>query len=616
MREFSVPAATPAPSVSNAASWVFVGAETSPDRVAVRRLSAHGQSEQQWTDVTASQLAGDVAAAAKGLIAAGVQPGERVALMGATSYEWMVSDFAILAAAAVTVPIYETSSPEQVDWIVEDSGAVAVVVQTADHEATVRQILGEAQTVRDVWQLNAGALGQLAERGQAISDADLAARRDAVDLDDLASIIYTSGTTGRPKGCKLTHGNFVHEVDQTTVLMAEFLNERTCTLLFLPTAHVLGRVIQMGAIASGCTLGHTSDIKQLIPLLASFQPTFVLSVPRVFEKVYNTAKQKAHREGKGKIFDLADRHAVSYSTAISDGSVGLRLKAEHAVFDKLVFSKIRSALGGNCRAAVSGGAPLGERLGHFFRGVGVTVYEGYGLTETTAAICINRPDALRVGTVGQPLPGVSAKVADDGELLFRGPMVFPGYWNNPEATAETLTDDWFHTGDIGEIDGDGFVKITGRKKELIVTAGGKNVAPAVLEDRARAHWLVGQALVVGDQKPFIAALITVDPEAFPQWLKQTDRPADTKVADVADDHQLRAEIQSAIDDANQAVSKAEAIKKFVIVDEDWTEEGGQLTPSLKLKRNVVVKENEKLIAALYDDESGTSRPVRRAAAAS
>jgi long-chain acyl-CoA synthetase len=425
-------------------------------------------------------------------------------------------------------------------------------------------------------------------------------RREAVTPSDLASILYTSGTTGRPKGCQLLHLNFITEVSEVTVELRHLFNEDTSTLLFLPIAHVFGRVIEIGALASGCTLGHTADVKNLLADLAAFQPTFVLSVPRVFEKVYNTAKQRAHADGKGKIFDMAERTAIRYSQALDSGHVPLPLKLQHAVFDRLVYGKLRAALGGRCIAAISGGAPLGARLGHFFRGVGLTIYEGYGLTETTAGICVNRPDALRIGTVGRPVGGTAARVADDGELLFKSNLVFAGYWHNDAATADAIdADGWFHTGDIGEIDEDGFVRITGRKKELIVTAGGKNVAPAVLEDRVRAHWLVSQCLVVGDRQPFIAALITVDPEAFPSWLERVGRPATTELADMVDDPELRAEVQSAIDDANKAVSKAEAIRKFTILPIDWTEATGQLTPSLKLKRAVVQKECAAEISALY-----------------
>jgi long-chain acyl-CoA synthetase len=475
-----------------------------------------------------------------------------------------------------------------------------VFVETADHERTVESVRADLPDLASVWQFDAGVLATLSKSGAEIDDAQLDARRGAVGLDDLASIIYTSGTTGRPKGCELTHRCFVVQVAEIHELLGDFLNSTTSTLLFLPVAHVFGRVIEIGAIAAGCTLGHSPDVKNLIEDLGTFRPTFVLAVPRVFEKVYNSAKQRAHAERKGPIFDRAESIAIAYSKALEKGSVSLPLRLLHSLFDKLVYSKLRAALGGNCVAAVSGGAPLGARLGHFFRGIGVTVYEGYGLTETTAGITLNRPNAIRIGTVGRPVGGSTVRVGEDGELLFRAPHIFRGYWHNKEATAETLEPDgWFHTGDIGEIDDEGFVRITGRKKELIVTAGGKNVAPAVLEDRVRAHWLVSQCLVVGDQKPFVAALVTIDAESFPRWLEQVNRPTDSNLADLVDDKELQAEIQTAIDDANKAVSKAESIRKFVILADDWTEAGGQLTPSLKLKRNIVHKEAAEQIDGLY-----------------
>ena len=466
-----------------------------------------------------------------------------------------------------------------------------------------------------MWQIDKDAIGTLVALGKDVSDEEVTKRRQDVSLDDLASIIYTSGTTGRPKGCKLLHRNFVNEFTELQTVLESFFNEQTSTLLFLPIAHVFGRVIEIGALHAGCTLGHTADVKNLMGDLAGFKPTFVLAVPRVFEKVYNTAKQGAHSSGKGKIFDQAEAVAIAYSEATQGSSKpGFLLNLQHKIFDKLVYSKLRAALGGNCVAAVSGGAPLGARLGNFFRGCGVTIYEGYGLTETTAGMTVNRPDALRVGTVGKPVGGVTVRIADDGEVLCKSPIVFAGYWQNSEATAEAIdADGWFHTGDIGEIDADGYVRITGRKKELIVTAGGKNVAPAVLEDRVRAHWLVSQCLVVGDAQPFIAALVTIDPESWPQWLSQHGKPADTTIASMVDDPELHADLQSAIDDANKAVSKAESIRKFAILPNDWTEDGGQLTPSLKLKRNVVHAEAAAEIAALY---SGGSARVEQTPPAS
>jgi long-chain acyl-CoA synthetase len=579
----------------NTADFVYDNAETGPTHVALRRRDG-----AVWHDVTAAQFADEVTAVAKGLIAAGIVPGDRVAVMSKTRYEWTVADFALFTVGAVVVPIYETSSAEQVQWILLDSAARGIFVETPGHAEIVESVRADLPDLVHVWQFEDGAVAALVERGKDVVDDEVTARRSAVTLEDLASIIYTSGTTGRPKGCELTHRCFVTEAVELLDLLEDFFNANTSTLLFLPIAHVFGRAIEIGALAAGCTLGHTADVKNLMDDLAAFQPTFVLAVPRVFEKVYNTAKQKAHGGGKGRIFDRAEAVAIAYSEATEKGSPPLLLKAQHVVFDKLVYARLRAALGGNCVAAVSGGAPLGARLGHFFRGIGVTIYEGYGLTETTAGVTVNRPNAIKVGTVGRPIGGTTARVADDGELLFKAPHIFRGYWKNPDATAEALEPDgWFHTGDIGEIDDDGFVRITGRKKELIVTAGGKNVAPAVLEDRVRAHWLVSQCLVVGDQKPFVAALVTIDVESLPTWLEKNGRAADTKLADLLDDPDLRAEVQTAIDDANKAVSKAESIRKFAILADDWTEAGGQMTPSLKLKRNVVHKEAAQQIESLY-----------------
>jgi long-chain acyl-CoA synthetase len=581
---------------TNTADFAFESAANRPEHVALRR-----RVDGAWRDVTATQFAAEISAVAKGLLAAGIQAGDRVAVMSRTRYEWTVADFALFTVGAVVVPIYETSSAEQVEWILSDSGAKAAFVETGRHAEIVESVRANTPDLAEVWQFDGGGLAALTESGEQISDDEVAKRRESVSLDDLASIIYTSGTTGQPKGCQLNHRSFVSEVVELRDGLEEFFNEDTSTLLFLPIAHVFGRAIEIGAISAGCTLGHTADVKNLMSDLADFKPTFVLAVPRVFEKVYNTAKQRAHAAGRGKVFDRAEHVAIAFSEASADEArAPLGLRVQHAVFDKLVYAKLRAALGDNCIAAVSGGAPLGTRLGHFFRGVGVTIYEGYGLTETTAGITVNRPGALRVGTVGRPVGGVTVRIADDGELLVKSPLVFMGYWRNEDATRDAIDGDgWLHSGDIGEIDDDGFVRITGRKKELIVTAGGKNVAPAVLEDRVRAHSLISQCLVVGDRKPFIAALITIDPDAFPAWLERNGMPSSTTVADVVADRKLRDDVQTAVDDANRAVSKAEAIRRFVILAEDWTQDGGQLTPSLKLKRSLVQSECADQIAGLY-----------------
>jgi long-chain acyl-CoA synthetase len=595
VRELHVPSDIAVLPLSNVADLVYDNAARRPGHVAIRRrLGA------TWEDVTDAAFAEEVTALAKGMLASGIAAGDRVAVMSKTRYEWTLADFALLTVGAVVVPIYETSSAEQVEWILADSGARAAFVETAAHRDVVESVRERTPDLAAVWQFDGEDLSELVASGADVVDDEVTKRREAVSLDDLASIIYTSGTTGRPKGCQLPHRAFASEIVELCHGLSEFLNESTSTLLFLPIAHVFGRAIEIGALYAGCTLGHTPDVTNLLADLAEFRPTFVLAVPRVFEKVYNTARQRAHKQGKGRIFDRAEAVAIAFSRATEQGPAGVGIRLQHAVFDRLVYGKLRAALGGNCVAAVSGGAPLGARLGHFFRGVGVTVYEGYGLTETTAGVCVNRPDALKVGTVGRPVGGVSVRIADDGELLVKAPMICTGYWRNEPATKEALDEDgWFHTGDLGEIDGDGYVRITGRKKELIVTAAGKNVAPAVLEDRARAHWLVSQCLVVGDGRPFVAALVTIDPEAFPAWLERTGRPASTTVAELVDDPALRAEVQTAIDDANKAVSQAESIRAFAILPEDWTEQGGQLTPSMKVKRRVVHGHYAEQIDSLY-----------------
>ena len=591
MAEFSVPADFTLPQDANLTDAVFGNASDFPDTVAFER-----KVDGDWTSVTAKHFAEEVKAVAAGLISAGVQAGDRVALMSATRYEWTLVDYAIWTAGAVTVPIYETSSAEQVEWILSDSGAVGLFYETDAHKSACDSV--KVPSAKKAWQIT--DLEPLIGGGNRVSEDEIEQRRRTLNPESLATIIYTSGTTGRPKGCELTHRNFLYDAMATTEGLDELFGPDQSTLLFLPLAHVFARIIQVGCVHNRVRMGHTSDIKNLLPDLAVFKPTFILSVPRVFEKVYNTAKQRAHADGKGAIFDLAEQVAIGYSDSL-DGSPLKRaaLEVPHRIFDTLVYGKLRAALGGRATAAVSGGAPLGARLGHFFRGIGLPIYEGYGLTETTAGATCNRPGAMKVGTVGQPIPGVTIRIADDGEILMKGDNVFVGYYNNPEATKEALDGGWFHTGDIGELDKDGFLRITGRKKELIVTAGGKNVAPAVLEDRLRAHPLVSQCLVVGDQKPFIAALVTIDEEAFPDWKNKHGKPADASVADLVEDDDLRATIQEAIDEANKAVSKAEAIKAFRILPEDWSVDSGHMTPSLKVKRNVVLKDHAKDVEALY-----------------
>jgi long-chain acyl-CoA synthetase len=595
VREFSVPATTE------------VGPDEALPDLLADNVAGHGdevglriQREGRWEDVTWREFGAQVDGVAKGLVASGVQAGDRVALQARTRYEWTVLDFAIWAAGAVVVPVYETSSPDQVAWILADSGATAAVVERPEHAAAVESVRDQAPDLRSVWVLDEDAVGTLTAAGAEVPDSELVARRRTLRSDSLATLIYTSGTTGRPKGCELTHANFLFEIGNGMSLLDRFMRPDGSLLLFIPLAHVLARVMEVGAVKTRTVIGHTPDVSDLVADLGAFRPTFVLAVPRVFEKVFNQAKAKAEAAGKGGIFDKAAAVAIEWSRAQDRGGPGLALRAQHAVFDKLVYGKLRAALGGRCLGAISGGAPLGERLGHFFRGIGVTVFEGYGLTETTAAASVNYDGALRIGTVGRPLPGVEAAIADDGEILIRGGIVMRGYWRNEQATAEAIDrDGWFHSGDLGDIDGDGFIKITGRKKEILVTAGGKNVAPAVLEDRLRAHRLVSQCIVVGDQRPFIAALVTLDEEALPAWLESHGKAAGTPVADLTEDSDVRAEIETAVAEANKAVSQAEAIKKFAILGTDFTEANGMLTPSLKLKRGVVMKEFDADVEALY-----------------
>ncbi|MEU0096277.1 AMP-dependent synthetase/ligase [Kribbella sp. NPDC006257] len=590
MREYTVPAVIEPPTTGGLSDPVWANASSHPDTAVFSRRVGDG-----WLDISAAEFARQVSAVAKGLIAAGVKHGDRVALLSATRYEWTLIDYAIWSVGAATVPIYETSSASQIQWILTDSEAVVAVVENAAHGAVVESARAEAPSLQEVWQIESGAVDELTVLGQDISDAELDKRRTAVVPSDLATLIYTSGTTGRPKGCMITHSNFMDELGTAVKILDGLFAEGASTLLFLPLAHVFARIIQVGCVMMRVKLGHTADVKNLVPDLGSFKPTFILSVPRVFEKVYNTASQSAHASGKGKIFDAAAETAIAYS---SSSSPGFGLRAKHALFDRLVYSKLRAVLGGNVAYAVSGGAPLGDRLGHFFRGVGVPVLEGYGLTETTAALAVNLPDDIRIGTVGRPLPGVSVGVDTDGELCFKGGQVMLGYWKNDEATAAAIdADGWFHTGDLGEFDADGFIRITGRKKEILVTAGGKNVAPAVLEDRIRLHPLVSQCMVVGDGKPFIAALVTIDPETIVAWAKSHDKPTD--VPSLVDDKDLIAEIQKAVDDANNAVSKAEGIKKFTILPTDWTQESGELSLKLSLRRHIVMEKHQTDVEALY-----------------
>jgi long-chain acyl-CoA synthetase len=601
VREFSIPALAEIPATANLADAVFRRAAERPQAVVVRRPDPEGG----WQDVTAAQFSGEVTAVAKGLVAAGIEAGDRVALMSHTRYEWTLIDYAIWVAGAVTVPVFETSSAEQAEWILTNSGARACFVETGDHEQIIESFRDQVPALKYVWRIEAGGAEEspLTGGGASVSDEVISERATAAKASDVATVIYTSGTTGRPKGCELTHENLLSDVRNAFLGPLAIIAEAqgSSTLLFLPLAHVFARIIEVGCIESGIVLGHCPDVSELLPALASFRPTFILAVPRVFEKVYNGAEQKAVSERKGAIFGRAARVAIAYSRAMdTPGGPAFGLRAQHALFDRLVYAKLRAALGGRAHYAASGGAALTQRLCHFFRGVGVTVLEGYGLTETTGAATVNRPDRNKIGTVGQPLPGVAVKIAEDGEILMSGANVFRGYWHNDAATRETFTaDGWIRTGDIGELDDEGFLRITGRKKEMIVTAGGKNVAPTVLEDRLRSHALISQTMVVGDGRPFIAALITLDPDALGPWKEGHGKPADATIATLREDPDLIAAVQESVDDANKAVSRAESIRKFRILEGDFTQEAGQLTVKLGIRRGVLMKDFAADVEALY-----------------
>jgi long-chain acyl-CoA synthetase len=598
MDEFSTPLLVTVDRGKNLNDLLAKRVSSAPHGALMERQGADGQ----WVKITAAEFNKEVEAVAKGIIASGIRPGERVGIMSRTSYEWSLLDWAIWAAGAVSVPLYETSSAEQVEWIVNDSQVKLIFAETQALADVIAEARPSTPSLEETLVIDNDALTTISARGTQVPDSDLTERRGAANLDSLATIIYTSGTTGRPKGAELIHGNFYELSENASERMKELLEYGSRrTLMFMPLAHVFARFIHVLVVPGGSVLGHVSNVADLLPALATFKPSYLLSVPRVFEKVYNSSEQKAVAGGKGKIFHWAARVAISYSRALDEPKgPGLAISLQHKIADALVLKKIRAALGGDCKYAVSGGAALGERLGHFFRGVGLVVLEGYGLTETTAPVTVNIPENIKIGTVGPPLPGTAVKIAEDGEILVKGHNVFVRYRNNEEATKEAFADGWFRTGDIGSLDDEGFLRITGRKKEIIVTAGGKNVAPAVLEDRVRSHPLVSQVVVVGDAQPFIAALITIDMEALPNWLSARGlEPLTLEQAKTNPD--VLAALDQAVARANRAVSRAESIRKFSILDTDFTVANDYLTPSLKVKRNLVLKDFAHEVDELYKD---------------
>lgn len=593
MNEFEVPAAIPAEPGANVTDLLIARAAATPDAALFSLPSADGG----WSDLTARQFLDRVTALAKGFVSAGLEPGDKIGIMCKTRFEWTLIDFAVWFAGGVLVPIYETSAPSQILWNLTDSGAVGIITETAEHFARFDEIRPDAPAVRSTWKIDLGDLDKLAAAGKGVADSEIDRRRRIAVGSDLATLIYTSGTTGKPKGCILTHSNFVELSRNAQVAMPEVVNTQSSTLLFITMAHVFARFIAVLCVHGGVKVGHQPDTKLLLPSLGSFKPTFLLAVPRVFEKVYNSSEQKAEASGRGKIFRRAADVAIAHSKAVDAGQVPLALKLQFAVLDRLVLSKMRAALGGRVTHAVSGSAPLGLRLGHFYRSLGVNILEGYGLTETTAPISINRASNAKIGKVGPPLPGVAVRIAADGEVQAKGVNVFAGYWNNPAATEEAFDGEWFRTGDIGRLDDDGYIEITGRKKEIIATAGGKKVSPASLEDPIRANPIIGQVIVVGEGKPFIAALITLDDEMLPVWLKNNG--IDTDLAGARSHPSVLAEVQRAVDAANVQVSRAESIRKFRILDAELTEDSGHLTPKLSIKRNVIVSDFADVIEDMY-----------------
>jgi long-chain acyl-CoA synthetase len=601
--EFEVAPLVTADPESNIADLLVERVRATPDRALFAVPEGEG-----WRDVTAAEFERQVIALAKGFAASGVQPGDKIGFIARTTYEWSLVDFALFYAGAVMVPIYETSSAAQIQWYLSDAEAVGCITELPDHTARFAEAQADLPDVRLVWHLHEGALEALVAAGTEVADDEIVRRRSIARESDIATLIYTSGSTGRPKGCVLTHGNFVELTRNAVSSLAEVVSvPGASTLLFITTAHVFARFISILAIHAGVKTGHQPDTRGLLPALGSFRPTFLLAVPRVFEKVYNSAEQKAESGGKGKIFRRAAQVAIDHSRILQEGGrMPLSLKVQFALFDRLVYKTLREAMGGRVTYAISGSAPLGERLGHFFASLGITVLEGYGLTETTAPATVNQARKTKIGTVGPVLPGVGVRIADDGEVQVRGINVFQEYWHNPEATAAAFDDGWFRTGDLGSFDSDGFLTITGRKKEIIVTAGGKNVAPAVLEDPIRANPVVGQVVVVGEKRPFIGALITLDTDMLPTWLQNNGLPADMPLAQACDHPAVRAEVQKSIDTANQLVSRAESIRKFTILPTDWTEASGHLTPKLSIKRNIILQDFSGDVDALYSGAPTTN----------
>lgn len=594
-REFSYPEVAETDPASNTTDILLERVNAHPDAP----LYAVQDSDGQWSDISGATFLAQVMALAKGLIASGFAPGDRIGLMSRVRCEWPLIDFAIWFAGLVTVPIYETSSASQIAWNMRDSGAKALFVENASmlEQATAAQ--RGCPELATLWTIDNGDVERLAMLGRSVSDDTLETRRSAADLNSLATIIYTSGTTGNPRGCMVTHGNFSVTARNGATAMSDVLGSGS-TLMFATMAHVLARFVVIACIFGGTKVGFQPDTSKLVPTMKTFKPGFLLAVPRVFEKVYNASVQSADEQRKGRIVRRAANVAVSYSKGIDRGRIPLKIKIFHKIYDVLVYRKVRDAMGGKVKYAISGSAPLGSFLGHFYRGIGIKVLEGYGLTESTAPATVNTSKRAKIGTVGYPFPGTSIRADDEGHIEIKGPHVFAGYWREPEATAKVFTEDgWLKTGDLGMLDEDGYLTITGREKDIIVTAGGKNVAPAMLEDPIRANPLVAQVIVAGDKRPFVSALITLDYEMMPAWLETHGQDRNMDHAAMIENEVVVNEIRRAIIRANKKVSRAESIRKFVIMDEEFHEGTKYLTPSLKIKRHVVLDDFADVLDRLY-----------------